>query len=70
MLPLAKEELKSYQDAKVRYICEKKIPKKFTKDKNYHKVIDHCHYTGKCRGAAHSICNLKFNIPNEIPVVF
>ena len=26
--------------------------------------------TGKCRGAAHSICNLKFNIPNEIPVVF
>ena len=26
--------------------------------------------TGKCRGAVHSICNLKLNVPNEIPVVF
>ena len=38
--------------------------------KNYWKVRVHCHYTGKYRGAAHSICNLKFNLPNEIPVVF
>ena len=31
-----------------------------------------CHsvYTGKCRGAAHSICNAKFDVPNQIPVVF
>ena len=72
MLPLTKEELKSYQDAKVCYICGKRILKKFAKnkDKNYRKVRDHCHYTGKYRGAAHSICNLKFNVPNEIPVVF
>ena len=34
------------------------------------KVRDHCHYTGKCRGAAHSICNLRYRIPKEIPVVF
>ena len=33
------------------------------------KVRDHCHYTGKCRGAAHSICNLKYRIPSFIPVV-
>ena len=33
-------------------------------------VRDHCYYTGKYRGAAHSICNLKFNVPNELPVVF
>ena len=26
--------------------------------KSYHKVRDHCHYNGKLRGAAHSICNL------------
>ena len=38
--------------------------------KIYHKVRDHCHYTGKYRGAVHSICNLKYNIPNKIPVVF
>ena len=37
---------------------------------NYWKVRDHCHCTGKCRGAAHSICNLKFNVLNEIPIVF
>ena len=34
------------------------------------KVRDHCHYTGKYRGAAHSICNLRYKIPKEIPVVF
>ena len=27
-------------------------------------------FTGKYRGAAHSICNLKFNVLNEISVVF
>ena len=70
MLPLTKEELKSHQYAKVCYICGKRILKKFAKGKNYRKVRDHCHYTGKYRGAAHSICNLKFNVPNEIPVVF
>ena len=25
---------------------------------------------GKCRGAVHNICNLKFKMPNEISVVF
>ena len=34
------------------------------------KVRDHCHYTGKYRGAAHSICNLRYKITKEIPVVF
>ena len=34
------------------------------------KVRDHCHHTGKYRGAAHSICNLRYKIPKEIPVVF
>ena len=34
------------------------------------KVRDHCHYTGKYRGAAHSICNLCYKISKEIPVVF
>ena len=70
MLPLTKEELKSHQDAKVCHICRKNFLKKFAKDKNYQKVRDHCHYTGKYRGASHSICNLKFNVPNEILAVF
>ena len=38
--------------------------------KKYLKVKDHCHYTRKFRGAAHSICNLRYKTPKEIPVVF
>ena len=68
MLPLTNEELKSHQN--VFYICEKGILKKLSKSINYRKVIDYCHYTGKYRSAAHSICNSKFNVPNEIPLVF
>ena len=44
--------------------------KKLATDKNIQKFRNHCQYTGKYRGAAHSICNLKFNVPNKIPVVF
>ena len=28
-------------------------------NKKYHNVRDHCHYTGKIRGAGHDICNLR-----------
>ena len=38
--------------------------------KNTKKVRYHCHYTGKYSGPANSIYNLRFNVPNEIPVVF
>ena len=70
MLPLTKEELKSHQNAKVCYICGKNFLKKLSKSINYRKVRDHCHYIGKYRGASYSICNLKFNVHNETPVVF
>ena len=39
------------------------------KFKLYQKVRDHCHYTGKFSGAVHSICNLSYKVPKEIPVV-
>ena len=42
----------------------------FPNDKNHRRVRNHCHFTGKYRDTAHSICNLKFNVLNEIPVVF
>ena len=69
MIPLTKEEKKMHNEQKVCYICKKRFS---TDDNNkkYHKVKDHCHYTGKYRGAAHDICNLKYKIPKEIPVVF
>ena len=40
------------------------------KDKTYHKVRYHCHYTGECRGAPHSIYNLKYSVPKKILIVF
>ena len=34
------------------------------------KVRDHCHFTGRYRGAAHNLCNLKYEKPNLTHVVF
>ena len=39
-------------------------------NKKHHKVEGHCHYTGKFRGAAYSICKLRYNTPKEVPIVF
>ena len=66
MIPLINKELKFYEQQKVCHICKKK----FCYDKNKKKVRDHCHYTGKFRGAAHSECNLICKAPKEIRVVF
>ena len=48
---------------------KKRILKKFAQSKNYQNVRDRCNYTGSHRGVARSICNLRFNVPNEILVV-
>ena len=69
MMPLTNEENKSYENQKLCYIWKKG----FSTDalnKKYHKKRDHCHYTGKFRGAAHIICNLRYKTPKEIPIVF
>ena len=47
-------------------ILRKRLNIIILKKKKYRKVRDHCHYTGKYRGVAHSTCNLKFSIPKEI----
>ena len=57
MLPLTKEELKSHKDARNCYICGGRILKKLSKSINYWKVTHNYYYTGKYRGAEHSICN-------------
>ena len=60
----------SYENAKICYICNEKFENKNLKDKKYCKVRDHCHYTREYRGAAHSICNLKYTVPKKSPIVF
>ena len=59
MIPLTMKEKIDYSEQKIFYICKKE----FDKNDKKHKVRDHCHYTGKYRGAAHDICNLRYKIP-------
>ena len=51
--------------AKKSFVEIKMIKIKFDRKK----VKNHCHYTGKFRRAVHSICNLKYKVPKEIPVI-
>ena len=64
MEPLTKALLKEYKCVTKCHICFKPFRE------GNRKVRDHCHYSGKCRGAAHSLCNLQYKIPSYIPVVF
>ena len=67
IVPLRTKEEICYNKQKICYICKKEFN---NNDKKQQKVKDHCHYTGKYRGAAHNICNLRYKVPKEIPVVF
>ena len=70
MKSLKNKQQNSHQTSKICYICIEKFEDKHATDKGYHKVRDHCHYTGGYRGTAHSICKLKYSVPKEIPIVF
>ena len=67
MIPLTKKEEENHNNQKVCYICKKEFD---TNDKKNYKVRDHCHYAEKYRGAAHNMCNLRYKVPKEIPIVF
>ena len=62
-----KKEEKRYNEKTKCWICKGEFN---DKDKNKEKVKDHCHYTGRYRGAAHNKCNLDYRKPNFTPVVF
>ena len=71
MLPLTEKRTKVAPRSNTwYYICRKKFSQKLGKDKNHQNDRDHCHFIRKYRGAAHSICNLRFNVPNNILIVF
>ena len=59
-----REDEKQFDKALDCWICGEEI--KNTNDK----VRDHCHYTGRYRGAAHNSCNLKYSKPKGVPVFF
>ena len=73
MIPLTDDEKETYENQKICDICEKEFCTDENNKKEFktiQKVKDHCHYSGKYRGAAHSIYNVRYKMPNEIPVVF
>ena len=67
MILLTTEEKIYHNKQKICYICKTEFN---NNDKKNYKVRDHCHYTSKCRGTAHNICNLRYKVPKEIPIVF
>ena len=66
---LTKEKQEPDENEQICYICKEKYENKYLKDKKYRKVGGLCHYTGEYRGAAHSICILKYIVPKKIPIV-
>ena len=64
-----KADAKVYTDATTCHICGGEFSEGNVKDDNA-KVRDHCHLSGKFRGAAHNKCNRKYKRPKFFPVVF
>ena len=59
MITLTYEEIQSYYEQSICYICKKELTTR-----------DHCHYTGKYRGTTHNVSYLRYETPKKIPVVF
>ncbi|KAL0850902.1 hypothetical protein ABMA28_006811 [Loxostege sticticalis] len=55
-------DAKDFASAHVCHICNKPLI--------FDKVRDHCHLTGRYRGAAHQYCNLRYSVPKLVPVFF
>ena len=71
MAPLTHKENNFYNEEEICYICKEKFcVDKGDKDYiNRKKVKDHCHYTEKFREAAHSKCDLDYNVQKEISIL-
>ena len=59
---LTEEEIDKFEKATKCHRCDKPLGK--------YRVRDHCHLTGKFRGAAHNGCNINYKIPKFFPVIF
>ena len=57
-----REDEKQFNTASDCWICGEEL--------GNDRVRDHCHYTGRYRGAAHNSCNLKYSKPKGVPVFF
>ena len=62
-MKITKEEQEQFNQASNCWICGQLLNLE-------DRVRDHCHFTGRYRGAAHNRCNLKYRKPNNISVFF
>ena len=62
-MKITPEEQEQFNQATNCWICEKFL-------NIDDRVRDHCHFTGRYRGAAHNRCNLKYSKPNNVSVFF
>ena len=63
-LVMSAEENERFGMTNICWICSKLI------DCNDNKVRDHCHISGKYRGASHWNCNISLKITKKAPVIF
>ena len=63
-LIMSAEEEEQFERSNICWICGKLI------DIEDNKVRDHCHITGKYRGAAHWNCNINLKVSKTLPVIF
>ena len=61
---MTEEQEESFRSSSTRWICKKLI-----EDDN-EKVRDHCHITGKFRGAARWSCYINLQLTKKVPVIF
>ena len=61
-LKMTTENENNDRNSEICWICSQKMIKG--------KVRDHCHITGKYRGAAHKECNSKLKILKKLPIIF
>ena len=64
-LIMTEKEENLCQKIKNSWIC-----KAFINNNNEEKVRDHCHVTGKFRGAAHRHCSVNFQLTKKVPEIF
>ena len=63
-LIMTAEQNEEFERSGVYWVCGKLF------NINDTKVRDHCHITGKYRGAAHWSCNINLKITKKVPVIF
>ena len=72
-IDMTDEDKKDFRNATHCFICGDTFRYDYKNDKQAekYKVRDHCHFTGRYRGCAHSICNLNFCRKHvQFPVFF